>query len=254
MKIRYNLGLILSLTLLVNINAQDKYAFGNKIINIQFLYNYHVPSGDISKLYTNFNAIGGGSLLKTKNNWVYATELSYLFGHDIKNQALLDNLVNGGGYIASASGSPSNYSVNMRGFDGFIKAGRLFGWNKYNMNSGILVMGGIGFLTHYTNFQIQGSDAIPQLDKDYQKGYDRFTSGIAFNQFVGYYFHSRNRLINFYAGFELMQAVTHNRRGFNYDTREFDMGTKHDFTSSIRLGWMIPIYLNTKDENEFQFR
>jgi hypothetical protein len=51
-----------------------------------------------------------------------------------------------------------------------------------------------------------------------------------------------------------MQAQTVNRRGFNYDEMKEDKGIKLDQSISFRFGWMIPIYMNTKDENEFQFK
>ncbi len=250
---RTKLALFGSVFIALNASGQSKYAFSNKIANIEVIYNYNIPSGDISKLYGDFNAIGAGGIFKTKTNWVLSLEGSYLFGKEIKNENILNNLVNGAGYIAAASGVPGNYSVNMRGYEAFVNGGRLFGLNKYNMNSGIMVQVGVGFLLHRINFQTQENN-IPQLDANYRKGYDRLTYGIAFNEFVGYYFQSKNRLINFYLGIDFVQGNTYNKRGFNYDTRQYDKELKHDYLTSIRFGWMIPIYLNTKDENEFQFK
>jgi hypothetical protein len=51
-----------------------------------------------------------------------------------------------------------------------------------------------------------------------------------------------------------MQAQTYNRRGYNYDQMSYDSYKKSDFSTSFRFGWMIPIYLNTKEEDEFQFK
>lgn len=233
----------------------DKYLFSNKIFNLQFLYNYHVPSGDIAKTYGNFNSVGTGGMFKLKNNWIFTGEFNYVFGADILKPQLFDNLITSGtnGYISSIGGAPANYSVNMRGYTGFVKGGRLFAWNKNNMNSGIMINAGIGFIQHRINIQTQQID-IPQLDVNYKKGYDRLSSGVAFSEFIGYSYQSQNRLINFYLGLEFIQSRTINRRGYNYDERAFDTGVKKDFTTSFKFGWMIPIYLNTKEENEFQFR
>ncbi len=250
---RSSLLFLYSLLIAFSASGQSKYAFSNKIANIQVIYNHHFVSGDIAKTFGNFNSVGTGGLLKTKTNWIISCELNYLFGSEIKNQHMLDNLVNGGGYIAAASGAPGNYSVNMRGYEAFVNGGRVFGLNKFNMNSGIFVQVGAGFLQHRINFQTQENN-IPQLDANYRKGYDRLTYGVALNEFVGYYLQSKNRLINFYVGVDLVQAYTHNVREFNYDTRQYDKDLKHDYLTSIRFGWMIPIYLNTKDENEFQFK
>ncbi len=233
--------------------AQDNYMFSNKIFNFQFLYNYHIPSGDMAKLYGNFSGVGFGGMLKTKHNWVVSGELNYLFGKEIRQEHFLDNLITSGGYLSSTGGSPGNYLVNMRGISAFVNAGKVFGLNKRNMNSGILVKGGVGYIQHHINIQSQEGN-IPQIDLNYAPGYDRFHSGIAFTEFIGYTYQSQNRLINFYIGFDFMQAQTKNRRGYNYDLMAYDNSNKIDLTSSIRFGWMIPMYLNTSEENEFQFR
>lgn len=231
----------------------DKYLFSNKIFNLQFLYNYHKPEGNYAKTFGNYSGIGFGGMLKTKNNWIFSGEGNFLFGSEIRATSILDQLVTSGAYISSASGNPGNYIVNMRGYSFYLEGGRIFAWNKKNMNSGILVKSGIGFLQHKIGFTLKENN-IPQLDENYAKGYDRLSNGISLNQFIGYNHQSINRLINFYIGVAFMQAQTANRRGFNYDEMKFDKANKIDQSVSVRFGWMIPIYLNTKDENEFQFR
>ncbi len=233
--------------------AQDKYLFSNKIVDLQFLYNYHIPSGRIGERYGNFSSVGFGGMLKSKNNWVLGYELNYLFGMKIKEENILNNLVTSGNYVSNTDGFPANYSVNMRGISTFVKGGRLFGVKKYNMNTGILVLVGAGYLNHRINFQTQEGNA-PPIDADYQKGYDRFSSGIAFNQFVGYMYHSQNRYVNLFIGLDFYQGITYNRRGYNYDTEQFDKGRHLDYTTSFRFGWTIPIYMNTREQNEFQFK
>jgi hypothetical protein len=235
------------------LTAQDKYLFSNKIIDLQFLYNYHIPGGNIAKRFGNFSSVGFGAMHKSKTNWVLGYELNYLFGDNLKETNMLDQLITSGGYISSTSGVPGNYSVNMRGISSFIKGGRLFATKKYNKNTGILLLGGIGLLHHRVNFQAQEGN-VPPLDANYQKGYDRSTSGLAFNQFIGYQYHSTNRFVNLFIGFDFMQAFTYNRRGFNYDLAQEDKQRHFDYTTSFRFGWTIPIYLNTREENEFNFR
>ncbi|MFY8190050.1 MAG: hypothetical protein ACOVK9_03725 [Bacteroidia bacterium] len=231
----------------------DKYMFSNKIFNLQFLYNYHRPAGDYAKTYGNYSGVGFGGMLKTKKNWTFSGEANFLFGTDILATDILNQLVTSGGYISSTSGNPGNYIVNMRGYSFYLQGGRVFGWNKKNMNSGILVKGGVGFLQHKIGFILKENN-MPQLNENYARGYDRLSNGISTNQFIGYNHQSINRLINFYVGVEFMQAQTVNRRGFNYHEMEFDKGSKFDQSVSFRFGWMIPIYLNTRDENEFQFK
>ena len=240
-----------------SLNAQDanydKFSYSNRIFNLQFLLNKQYPGGDMAKSFGNHNALGFGGLYKTKNNWILSGEGNYLFGNDIKQLNILDNLVNGSGYISNVNGSPANYSVNMRGYSFLLKGGRLFTFSQLKRNQGILVQTGIGFLQYKINFQTQNND-VPQLNEEYFKGYDRLHNGISFNQFVGYYYHSSNRLINFYVGVDFTEAFTKNRRGFLYDQKAFDTADKRDYILGLRFGWMIPIYLHAKNEDEFNFR
>jgi hypothetical protein len=92
-----------------------------------------------------------------------------------------------------------------------------------------------------------------QLSNEYQKGYDRMHGGFALNQFVGYHFQSESRLVNFFIGVDFTQAFTKNFREFNYDTQQFDLGSKQDNIVALRFGWMIPIYLSNKND-EFIFK
>lgn len=237
----------------ISLFGQDKYMFSNKIFNLQFLYNYSIPSQDLAKSYGNYSNIGFGGMFKTKKNWVVSGEINYIFSKNVKEYDLFNDMITSGGYLGTTGGSPGNYLVNLRGISGFVRAGRLFGLNKRNMNSGILIKGGIGYIQHHLNIFTHDGN-IPQIDLDYVKGYDRYTSGFAINEFIGYSYQSPNRYINVYFGLDFMQARTFNRRQYNYDQMAYDLSPKKDFATSFRVGWMIPIYLNTREQNEFQFR
>ncbi len=231
----------------------DKYLFSNKIFSFQFLLNLQSPGGDMSKTFGNHASIGFGGMLKGKKNWVYAVEGNYLFEGEIKNLSIFDKLTNEAGYIPNNTGTPANYSVGLRGLSFFLKAGRLFSLNRFKKNNGILYQSGIGFLQHKINIQTYQNE-VPPLNENYVLGYDRLTNGMALNQFIGYQYYSQNRLINFYAGIDFTVGFTKNRRGFNYDNRQFDNGDKTDYLVAFRAGWLIPIYLHTKQEDEFHFR
>lgn len=231
----------------------DRYAFSNKNLNFKFDLNLSTPGGDMAKRFGNFTSIGFGVLLKGKTNWLAGIDGAYLFGGKIKELTLLDNMVNGAGFISKNNGSPANYAVNMRGLTFFAKGGRLFSFSAAKPNQGLILLGGLGYLQHKINFQTTQND-LPALNPDYSKGYDRLTDGIAMNEFVGYFYQSPNKMINFYIGLEFVQAFTQNRRGFNYDTRTFDTRSNTDFIQSVRFGWMFPLALGSKHEDEFIFR
>jgi hypothetical protein len=93
------------------------------------------------------------------------------------------------------------------------------------------------------------------LSEAYQKGYDRLTMGPALTQFVGYSYQSNNRYYNFFIGVDFMEAFTKSVRKYNYDTRQADTDQRLDITYGLRVGWLIPIYLKSKNSsNEYEFK
>ena len=64
------------------IENSDK-PFANKILNFQFSYTYNEPGGDLLRRFGAFHGAGGGLLLKTKRNFVYAADATYYFGENI---------------------------------------------------------------------------------------------------------------------------------------------------------------------------
>ncbi len=262
--ILYIIILLINMLLCIdNITAQEnytkkkkdtrKYTYSSSIIDINIGYNYQMPSGNLGNRFGNFNTIYAGGSLKTKHNWFYAAEVNYMFGPNIKEINILNNVSNSSGVINDAGGGPGKYSVGMRGYGFYGRFGKLFPLSSYNKNCGILVMLGGGYLMHWVNFNIpQGN--IPQLSDDYQKGYDRLTAGIATNLFMGYMVHSQNRLLNFYAGLDFTNAFTKSVRGYNYDEMKADNEDRLDQIYSLRFGWLIPIYLNSKDDDEFDYK
>ena len=87
-----------------------------------------------------------------------------------------------------------------------------------------------------------------QLTEEMEKGYDRLSTGFSLNQFIGYQYFGKTRLINFFAGIEGIQAFTKNRRGYNYDTQKVDTKERFDSMYGIKVGWIIPFYKKTTQE------
>lgn len=236
--------------------AQKKIWVGeaNKIFNFQFHYTFINPDGDFSSRYGNFHGLGGGGLLKTTHNILLGFEGSYYFGPNVKENYILNNLTNNTGQISTNSGYPGSVNLSMRGFNTMGKVGYLIPISSRNRNSGIAIMAGGGLVMHKINIAVQ-NDNIPGLTAEKKKGYDRYSSGWAATQFVGYFHQSLNRLTNFHIGIDMIQATTYNRRKYNYDLMEYDTGKHRDYYWGIRFAWMIPVYINTKtSDDEYLFK
>lgn len=226
---------------------------GDRIFNIQFHYTYMMPEGDMVRQYGPFHNIGFGGLFKTERNLVLGFDASYQFGHKIKDYSFLDQLTNSSGVLMNSAGNPATYSVSMRGFSAFGKIGYLIPVTWRNLNSGILVLGGVGM--YYNKMNISTTGTIPTLTEELKKGYDRLRQGPALSQFVGYYYNSPNRYYNFFIGIDFTEAFTKSVRKYDYATRMPDEGKYMDMNIGARIGWMIPLYMRAKSlENEYQFR
>lgn len=233
---------------------KGKPAEADPIINIQFNYVWNEPAADLAKRFGNFHTIAVGALYKTQRNWVASADIAYQFGNQVKDLNFLVNLTNSNGVIMNSSGFPANYSVGMRGLSAMVKGGKLFPLTRANLNSGILIMAGGGWYAHKINIATPRND-IPTLTESLKKGYDRLSSGLAVTQFIGYSYQSANRFYNFYIGVDAMQAFTQSVRKYNFDTQAPDTESRLDATFGVRVGIMIPIYLQaTNFDYEYEYR
>lgn len=107
---------------------------------------------------------------------------------------------------------------------------------------------GAGYLQH--RFRIETSrQVVPQIETNYRKGYDRYTTGINTSQFVGYAFLPEEGFYQFFAGIYAQQGYTYNRRTINFDQPDVPISKdlRLDLQFGIRLGWYIPF---TKQNQE----
>lgn len=213
-------------------------------------YAYQIPGGDLAKRFGDNSNLGVDILFKTKKNWIYGIQYSHLFGEKIYESNILDNLRNNDGWIINRNGQEAIIRMFERGHSYMGKFGRLFNVLAPNPNSGFFVTLGAGYLHHKIRIDNVGND-VPQLNKEFKKGYDRLTGGFAVQGFAGYLFLSNSRLTNFYVGVELTQAWTQSLRSFNYDTMQADTQKRLDQLTGFRFGWIIPIY--KKSPREFYY-
>lgn len=258
MQLKFSFALLL-LIVPIGIFAQspqpDPYQndAGNRILNFQFNYTLQFPEGDLSNRFGNLHQVGGGLLYKSRKHWVATAQISYQFGYTVKEPGLFYYLTNSSGYITNSAGNPATYFLGQRGLNAMISGGRIFPFSKLNRNSGLLILVGTGYMLHKINIAVPGND-IPAFSETLKRGYDRLTAGFALSQFVGYSFQSRNRFVNFYVGFDFCQGFTRSLRGYNYDQQLADNNMRFDAWNGLRFGWMIPLYLTSGDEDEFDFK
>jgi len=206
-----------------------------------FSYAFQIPAGDMKDRFgTNSNA-GIDFMVKNKKNWVFGADFHYIFGTDIKEKNILNGMATAQGEIIGQDGQYTDIAIFERGYTTCAKIGKIFPLRKPNRNSGIIFTTGVGFMQHKIRFDVANNTA-PQLTKETKKGYDRLTNGFMLDHFLGYMLLGNKRLLNFYGGFELIQAFTQNRRSYNWDTMERDTKARYDLLYGIRIGFIIPFY------------
>lgn len=204
-------------------------------------YGFYLPGGDMAKRFGNSSMLTGHALYKTRRNVVFGVAGGFLFGNEVNEPELFKAISNSEGYILGLDGLYAEVRTYQRGYHISATAGKIISWKKPNPNSGVLLMGGLGFIQHKIRIEVIGN-TVPQLRHDYLEGYDRLTNGIALHQFIGYIYYSNRQLINFYVGFEAMEGFTQGRRDYNFDDPTNIHDERLDLLFGVRLGWVIPLY------------
>jgi len=207
-----------------------------------FTFAYQFPGKDMATDFGSNASIGGGFFYKSKTNILFSLDFNYIFGGTIKNeQQILSMVLNSDGYIIDGNGTYALYAVYERGYSFNARVGKILNLLSVNPNSGVMIMGGAGYLSHFVKIDNQHHTA-PQISGDYALGYDHLRGGLALNQFIGYYFLGNSRILNFYAGFEFYQAFTRSQRDYNFDLMKKDTKKYTDLFYGFKIGWMIPVY------------
>lgn len=208
---------------------------------------YQFPGGDLSDRFGNNFSAGGIFQWKLRSNWILGVSCNFLFSDEVKERNFLDQYMTPDGHIIDGNGQYASVLLYERGLNIDLKVGKIFSFLGPNPNSGLMTTLGVGYLQHKIKFDPLDSP-IPFLDGDYAKGFDRFSSGVSFTEFIGYMNFSNKKLVNFFAGIEFTQAFTKNRRNMNFDTGMKDDNSRTDLLYGIRLGWVFPLYKRESDK------
>lgn len=168
-------------------------------------YTYQFPMGDLSKFYGNNSNIGGNLNIKFVNNFTLGVEGQFLFASQYKDLSLLGNMVTSDGFIIGKNESIETPQVEGRGGNFFVEVGKIFPLNKSNLNSGLHVKAGLGYI-FYSAYVNVDPNVVTQLKDNYPNGYSRLQSGMSVNTFVGYTLYGKDKLINGSAGLQLTYA------------------------------------------------
>ena len=210
-------------------------------------YSFNFPGGDLVKRFGNNSSVGGSILYKFGKNWMLGIDGIFLFGGKVKEDSLFKQLENGNGEIIGEDGLPVIINLFERGFFIGGKLGKAIPVLGSNANSGLFFSITGGLLQHKIRIETRGGD-VPQLNKEYKKGYDRLSNGFAVSEYIGFLHLDKKKLLNFHIGIECTQAFTKNRREWNFDTLQKDETQRLDLFFGIKIGWILPVYNKRKGD------
>lgn len=215
---------------------------------IDIHYSFHIPGGDMTERFGLNSAAGPAIRYKTKNNYIFELDGSYIFGNDVKIQdSILKDISTDEGWVIDGDGLYAEIFTFERGFTTSAKIGKLFPVWGPNDNCGIFFMLGGGYMQHKIRIYNQDMTA-PQVKDDYKKGYDRLTGGFSASQQIGYFFIGNRKSYSFTASFEIIEGFTKPLRNYQYDLMgPEDDATRLDLLYGIRLSWMIPLFKQPSD-------
>lgn len=215
---------------------------------VGFSFASYIPGGDLADRFGNHFGLAVNPQFKTKTNWIFSANGQFLFGNDVIQPNLLANLKSEKGELLDEDGQIATIINFQRGMTFSLRAEKIFALNpQKNPNSGIIIGVGLGFIQHKIRIEHQ-NNRMPQIEGDYEKGYDRLTNGTLLEQNIGFYHISRRKLTNFRVELVFNQGFTQSRRDFNFDDGAKDSKKRIDLYNGIRLTWLLPLYRRMANE------
>ena len=241
----------------ITANAQDDL-FGapkreaKKGFVISLNGSFDVPGADMAKRFGISYRLGPSFFYKTQNNWIIGAKADFIFGNKIEEDSFLANIEGFEKSHIGFDGARVNFNTFERGYMVGLQLGKIFAFSERHPDNGLLVLTSAGFMQHKILISTKNSGHVPQLEGGYKKGYDRLSNGVFVEQFVGYSHYSKNGLINFNIGLDVVAGFNKGRREYLYDVMRPGNESRFDLLFGIKGGWYIPIFKRKSEELFFQ--
>jgi hypothetical protein len=233
-------------------NFSVQFPFGKGYLSSTFDFNYNVGFDFTIKTNTNwtidvgFNYMFGSKLRATKNNLIDSWRNivgDMVFGVDVIRK---DSIATVPAFWNGAGNNGLNLACEGRYWNFGITVGKIIPLDRWK-NSGLWLKMGIGYFGHKIYF-VDPNSFFPQIDQAtyYRYGYDQRSSGVALNQFIGYLFMHKRRVLSFYVGVEFWEIFTKPDRGYIF-VGDFAGNTdllprKFSGLFGVKAGWILPFY------------
>lgn len=211
------------------------------ITSFQFGYTPSLTAFDMGDKSDFLHIFSPSISHKNKSNWYFKGSLGLIVGHNALERGTPRMVFSELELPISADGLIQEMAIRFQGFSFGLEIGKLINVSNHNLNSGLYVAAGVGFLQHRIKFDYLGQ-GVMQLEEPYIFGYDRLTNGTLIYQFIGWRKYSNRNSFNYEFGLELNQGLTKNRRSWNYDLFGPDNNLRLDFYYGLRMNVILPFY------------
>lgn len=239
--------------------ATDNIAKARKGFIITGSADYDQPAADMAKRFDLSYRAGFGILYKTEKGWLFGTKFDFILGNTIKEDSFMINIRDkyndtyNGKILEFISSDGTRVGVPFfeRGYAVGVELGKIINVTKKRPDNGIMLLSTVGFIQHKINiFDQVGS--VAELRGNYLKGYDRLTNGLFAEQYLGYVYFSKSRLINFHIGIDALFGFTQCKRDYLYDVMRTDNKQRLDILFGLRGGWYIPMFKRKSEDLLFE--
>lgn len=223
----------------------------NKAVIFAPVYTAQFPFGTMAKRY-GFNSLFGLQIsYKTQKNWIVGAEANFLYGTQVKENYVLENIALPSGQHIGQTNALITPKLQEMGSSIKFTFGKVIPFSEKYPDAGLLLLTGFGFLSHQININVKAS-SLPQLNKTYRKGYDRLANGPVLSQFIGGVFLARKQYISAYAGLQFDVGFTQGRR-YDFYSQAPLHDKRVDMFLGIRVGWIIPVFTQTSEKEYFYY-
>jgi len=225
---------------------KDEDGQTDNLIMFSIYHTFQIPGGDLKKRFGNNSNIGCLLAYKTNKNIIFSLGGGGLFGSNVKESNLFNNIDGNNGYLISQIGELPTIRLFERGGYIDISVGKYFLLPIEKSESGILISIGTGYLYHKIFIETLVT-ALPQLSDDLLKGYDRLSGGLFTKQSIEYLHFGKKNNIRYSLGVECIEGFTKDLRGYNYTLQEHTVNTRIDYLFGIKCGIIIPLQERTTE-------
>jgi hypothetical protein len=187
------------------------------IIGATMHYMYQLPTGSIATQYGSNSNAGFGLNIKLVNNFTFGAEGQFMFASKYNDVSVLGSMVTSGGFIIGENNTIEIPELEGRGGNFFLEAGKIFPLGTKNLNSGLHIKAGVGYL-FYSVYNNADVSSVTQLGGEYFNGYNRLESGWSLQSFIGYTLYSNSRLLNGSIGVQTIYTSTSFKGTADYAT------------------------------------